>query len=117
PAKWRPANRETADHSLPYCVAVALLDGTVNVRSFDAERLNEPRLQALTQRVRVIEREEFIGWYPKAMPTRVTVRTARGHEYVKQVDCPLGPPRNPLSDRELEDKFRSWAAPRLDRDR
>ena len=117
PAKWRPANRETADHSLPYCVAVALLDGTVNVRSFDAERLNDPRLQALTQRVRVIEREEFIGWYPKAMPTRVTVRAAGGNEYVKQADYPLGHPRNPLSDREIEEKFRSLSAGLFDRAR
>ena len=113
--KWRPKNRETADHSLPYCVAVALLDGTVNVRSFDAERLNDPKLQALTQRVRVIEQKEFIGWYPKAMPTRVTVRTARGNEYVKQIDYPLGHPRNPLSDREIEEKFRSLGVPRFDR--
>jgi len=63
----------------------------------------------------VIEQEEFIGWYPKAMPTRVTVRTASGNEYVKQVDYPFGHPRNPLSDREIEEKFRSLAAPRFDR--
>jgi 2-methylcitrate dehydratase len=62
------------------------------------------------QKVRVVEQDEFIGWYPKAMPTRVTVRTASGNEYVKQVDCPLGHPRNPLSDREIEEKFRSLAA-------
>jgi len=115
PEKWRPATRETADHSLPYCAAVALLDGAVTVQSFDAKRLTDPRLRALMQKVRVIEQEEFIGWYPKAMPTRVTVRTASGNEYVKQVDYPFGHPRNPLSDREIEEKFRSLAAPRFDR--
>jgi 2-methylcitrate dehydratase len=69
------------------------------------------------QKVRVIKQEEFIGWYPKAMPTRVTVRTASGSEYVKQVDYPLGHPRNPLSDREIEEKFRSLSAGRFDRAR
>jgi len=115
--KWRPATRETADHSLPYCVAAALLDGTVTVESFDPKRLTDQRVRALMQKVRVMEQEEFIGWYPKAMPTRVTVRTAGGNEYVKQVDYPLGHPRNPLSDREIEEKFRSLAAPIFDRGR
>ena len=117
PEKWRPATRETADHSLPYCVAAALLDGTVTVESFDHKRLTDQRVRALMQKVRVIEQEEFIGWYPKAMPTRVTVRTAGGNEYVKQVDYPLGHPRNPLSDREVEEKFRSLAAPLFNRAR
>ena len=117
PEKWRPATRETADHSLPYCVAAALLDGAVTVRSFDAKRLADPKLRALMQKVRVMEQEEFIGWYPKAMPTRVTVRAAGGNEYVKQADYPLGHPRNPLSDREIEEKFRSLSAGLFDRAR
>ena len=45
-----------------------------------------------------------------AMPTRVTVRTTNGNEYVKQVDYPLGHPRHPLSDREIEEKFRGLTA-------
>lgn len=110
PEKWRPSTRETADHSLPYCVAAALLDGTVTVESFEPKRLSDPKLRGLMQKVRVVEQDEFIGWYPKAMPTRVTVRTASGNEYVKQVDYPLGHPRHPLSDREIEEKFRSLAA-------
>ncbi len=110
PEKWRPSTRETADHSMPYCVAAALLDGTVTVGSFEPKRLSDPKLRALMQKVRVVEQDEFIGWYPKAMPTRVTVRTASGNEYVKQVDYPLGHPRHPLSDREIEEKFRSLAA-------
>jgi len=113
PEKWHPRSRETADHSFPYCVAAALLDGTVTLRSFDEKRLGDPRLLTLMQKIRVTEQEEFKGWYPQAMPTRVTVRTA-GKEYVKQIDFPLGHPRNPMSDREVEEKFRSLAAGKLD---
>ncbi len=115
PEKWHPRTRETADHSFPYAVAVALLDGTVTLQSFGPKRLNDPALQALMQKVRVVEQEEFKGWYPQAMPTRVSVRTAMGKEYVKQVDFPLGHPRNPMSDREVEEKFRTLAARKLDR--
>ncbi len=115
PEKWRPHTRETADHSFPYCVAVALSDGTVTLNSFSEKRLRDSALLKLMQKVRVIEQEEFIGWYPQAMPTRITVRTASGKEFVKQIDFPLGHPRNPMSDREVEDKFRGLAAGRLDR--
>ncbi|MDA2910352.1 MmgE/PrpD family protein [Nitrospiraceae bacterium AH_259_D15_M11_P09] len=115
PEKWHPQTRETADHSFPYCVAVALLDGHVSFGSFADKRLADPALRALMQKVRVVEQQEFVGWYPEAMPTRVTVRTAAGKEYVKQNDFALGHPRNPMSDREVEEKFRLLTARSLDR--
>jgi 2-methylcitrate dehydratase len=117
PEKWKPRTRETADHSFPYCVAVALLDGTVTARSFEPTRLTDPVLHALMQRVRIAELEGFRTRYPEAMPTRVTVRTISGKEYVRQADCPLGHPKNPMSDREVEEKFRSLAAGKLARAR
>ncbi len=115
PEKWHPRTRETADHSFPYCVAVALRDGTVTLRSFDEKRLDDPALQDLMQKVKVVEAEEMRGWYPEAMPTRIAVRTNSGNEYVKQIDYPLGHPRNPMSDREVEEKFRELAKGKLDR--
>ncbi len=114
PEKWRPQTRETADHSFPYCVAVALLDGKVTLRSFDRKRMKDSALQALIQLVRVVAQPEFLGRYPHAMSTRVTVRTRSGKEYVQQVDYPLGHPRHPMSDRDVEDKFRRLAAGQLD---
>jgi len=111
--KWHPRTRETADHSFPYCVAAALLDGTITWRSFGEKRLGDVRLLELIQKVRVVQAPDFIGRYPAAMPTRVTVRTAAGKEYTRHVDVPLGHPRNAMSDREVEDKFRSLAARQL----
>lgn len=115
--KWHPHTRETADHSFPYCVAVALLDGKVSLRSFDVKRLTNPALHELMQKVRVVQQPEFVGRYPQAMPTRITVRTKAGKDYVKRVDYPLGHPRNRMSDHEVEDKFRRLAAGKLDRTR
>jgi len=117
PQKWRPHTRETADHSFPYCVAVALLDGKVTLRSFEAKRLNDPLLHEQMQKVRVVVQPEFVGSYPQAMPTRITVRTKAGKEFVKQVDYPIGHPKNPMSDHEVEEKFGRLAAGRLDRAR
>jgi 2-methylcitrate dehydratase len=113
PEKWRPRTRETADHSFPYCVAAALLDGKMTIRSFEAKRLGDSVLGELIQKVRVVPQPEFVGRYPHAMPTRITVRTKAGH-YVKQVDHPLGHPENRMSDHEVEDKFRRLAAGKLE---
>jgi 2-methylcitrate dehydratase len=117
PEKWRPHTRETADHSFPYCVAVALLDGKVMLRSFEPKRLADPVLHELMQKVRVVPQPEFVGSYPQTMPTRLTVRTKAGKDYVKQVDVPLGHPKNRMSDHEVEEKFGRLAAGRLDRAR
>ncbi len=113
PEKWRPATRETADHSFPYCVAVALLDGKVTLRSFAPKRLGDPAVHELMQKVRVVPAPEFAGLYPQAMPSRVTVKTKRGKVYCRQVDHPLGHPQRPLSDREIEQKFRRLIAGKM----
>ena len=117
PEKWRPHTRETADHSFPYCVAVTLLDGKVTLRSFEAKRLVDPVLHELIQKVRVVPQPEFVGCYPQTMTTRLTVRTKTGKDYAKQVDYPLGHPKNRMSDHEVEYKFRRLAAGKLDRAR
>jgi 2-methylcitrate dehydratase len=117
PGKWRPRTRETADHSFPYCVAVGLLDGKVTLRSFEDKRLTDPALHELMQKVRVVPQPEFVGRYPEAMSTRITVRTKAGNNYVKQVDYPLGHPKQRMSDEEVENKFRQLAAGKIDRAR
>ena len=117
PEKWQPATRETADHSFPYCVAVALLDGRVTLHSFNEKRLGDPALRDLMKKIRVVREAAFVDRYPEAMPTRLTARTQAGRSYMKQVDIPLGHPLNRMSDREVEDKFRRLAQGRLDRAR
>ncbi|BCA53352.1 2-methylcitrate dehydratase [Nitrospira sp. KM1] len=117
PEKWQPSTRETADHSFPYCVAVALLDGRVSLRSFGRKRLQDGTLRELMKRVRVVRLPELADCYPKTMPTRITVRTRAGKTYTRQKDIPLGHPANPMSDRELEAKFRRLVSGRLGRAR
>ncbi|MBQ26755.1 MAG: 2-methylcitrate dehydratase [Nitrospiraceae bacterium] len=113
PEKWHPETRETADHSFPYCVAIALLDGAVTLRSFESKRLRDPHVKELIHKTHVVEVDDFTDRYPQSMPTRVTVRTSSGMEYVKQVDCPLGHPKSPMADYQLEDKFLRLAARKL----
>jgi 2-methylcitrate dehydratase len=115
PEKWQPTTRETADHSFPYCVAVALVDGRVTMNSFSPKRLRDPALHALMKNIHVVNVPEFERRYPTTMPTRITVRTTKGAVYSRQVEQPLGHPGHPMSDREVEDKLRRLAARRVDR--
>ena len=44
PEKWKPETRETADHSLPYITAIALIDGEVTDKQFQPERFTDPTI-------------------------------------------------------------------------
>jgi len=115
PEKWQPSTRETADHSFPYCAAAALLDGRMTLQSFGSKRLHDPVVRDLMKKIRVVQQPEFVGRYPKTMPTRITVKTETENTYMSQVDVPVGHPGNPMSDRDLEAKVRRVAAGRLNR--
>ncbi|MGE3540060.1 MAG: MmgE/PrpD family protein [Candidatus Tectimicrobiota bacterium] len=107
--KWRPATRETADHSMPYTAAVALMYGTVEARHFEAEYLQNPALLDLVQKVTVSVSEEANRRAPEAMLSQVEVITASGGRYVATVPYHRGHYKNPMSDQEVEAKFRALA--------
>ena len=109
PNKWDPRTRETADHSLPYLIAVALTDGAVTPASFDDQRLHDPGLRPLMARVSVSERPEYTRRYPEAQPSLMTLRTMAGETFTEESLYPKGHPQNPLSDAEVEEKFHRLA--------
>lgn len=109
PEKWRPTSRETADHSMPYCVAVALLDGDVTLDSFDEQRLHDPRVLALLDVTRIHEDPALNAGYPEGIPNHLRVKLADGRTLDKRVDFPRGHYRNPMTDEEVVAKFRKLA--------
>ena len=117
PEKWAPKTRETADHSLPYCTAVALLDGEVSASQFRLERLAEPRLRALVAATRVIEDPELTAGYPAGIPNRVSITLDDGTTLVEEVSFPPGHDKNPLTDAGLAVKFHGLADPTIGPDR
>ena len=106
PEKWRPKTRETADHSLPFVVAAALVDGTVNLGTF-VGKLEDARIMALAEKVRVTVDDSLDRLYPEAVPNRVEVTLSSGRRVSKEVIYPKGHPKDPLTDIEVEEKFRS----------
>src|SRR5439155_1366671 len=59
PHKYRPTSKETADHSLPYCMAVGLVDGMVTPLQFREERVRDQSLIPIMDKVKVVANEEF----------------------------------------------------------
>jgi 2-methylcitrate dehydratase len=113
PEKWRPTTRETADHSLPYCVAVALTEGKVTLDSFDDAHLQDEALMALVGRTEVKASAALNAKYPEGIPNLVRLHLRDGTTLEKEVTFPRGHARNPMTDAEVESKFRSLAAPLL----
>lgn len=114
PEKWRPRTRETADHSLPYCTAVALTDGDVTLESFSPERLRDESLLDLVSRTAIHRDAELTARYPRGIPNRVTVTLADGRTLTAENEFPRGHDRNPMTDEEVEAKFRRLAGGLLD---
>lgn len=117
PEKWRPRTRETADHSLPYIVTVALLDGAVSRESFTAERIADPRVHALLERTTLRADSELTARYPgEGIPNRITVHTAAGNVLQGEQSFPRGHAGNPMDNDEVRAKFRANLGGRLDAD-
>ncbi|MES2564687.1 MAG: MmgE/PrpD family protein [Pseudomonadota bacterium] len=103
--KWHPKTRETADHSLPYLLAVGLIDGRITAESFSDARINDPQTQQLMQRIRISENKGYSAEFPHKLITRIEVTTRSGERIVQTASYPKGHAQNPMSDADIEGKF------------
>lgn len=109
PEKLRPTSRETADHSMFYCCAAALLDGDVTLETFNEDRLRDPRILDLIDRTAIVEEPALNEGYPLGIPNEVTIACKDGSTAHKRVDYPRGHALNPMTDEEVVAKFRKLA--------
>ncbi|WP_028651697.1 MmgE/PrpD family protein [Nocardioides halotolerans] len=113
PAKYDPKNRETADHSLPYMLTVALLDGEITLESYADERVHDPALRPLMRRIVVHPNEEFtrirqvFDGVTRAQPVKICFRTASGREFNEELRYHRGHFRSPLTSAEIDHKLDS----------
>jgi 2-methylcitrate dehydratase len=113
PSKYDPRGKETADHSLPYVIAAALVDRQVTPAQFTDEKIADPAIRAQLRKVVVEADPEIEKVFPELQRVVVTITTTDGREVSRELDYPKGDPRNPLGDREIEEKFDALAAPFL----
>ncbi len=105
PEKWSPKSRETADHSLPYMVAVALLDGELGPNQFTDERIRDPQLKSMIKKIKVRSNPNLTKLYPRGIPAILEIIDKSGKKHRKRVEFPRGHYRNPMTDKEVEEKF------------
>tara|TARA_B100000945_G_C20301866_1_gene558449 strand:- start:489 stop:1001 length:513 start_codon:yes stop_codon:yes gene_type:complete len=114
PTKYRPESRETADHSLPYCLAAAMVDKKITTESFSDEKLNDPRIYEVIDKIKGKPSQEFEKMFPAKQPSRVVVTTNDGRTFEEYLEYPKGDPREPMTMEDLENKFNSLVADKFD---
>lgn len=114
-AKFDPQTRETADHSIPYLVVAALLDGEITDDSFTPQRFRHPRALALLKRSSMEIDEAYTKNWPDPMCCRIEITLKNGETLSHAAENPKGHPSRPMSDAEINAKFMTLACRVLDR--
>jgi 2-methylcitrate dehydratase len=110
-SEFDPQTRETADHSLPYLIAVALTDKRLNLDSFTHARVHDPALRPLMRKVTIAPDASLTkafqegGTFLSEWPTTIEIELNNGSVLRDRSTYPKGSPRNPMSDDELVAKF------------
>ncbi len=106
PSKYKPTTKETADHSLPYCIAVAVAKGNVLPSDFEEDALRNSLVWSLLDKIKVVANPEIDALFPKIKRAIVNIKTPIG-EFKEQEDYAKGQPERPLSEKELISKFKA----------
>jgi 2-methylcitrate dehydratase len=106
--------KEQADHSLPYLLAVALLDGDVMPAQFAPDRIIKSDVQGLLKKVSVRPNRDFTEVYPAKMPAKITVRLQDGQVIEHEVQDYPGLASDPFTWEESVAKFDRLVAGRVD---
>ncbi len=103
---WHPDSRETADHSLPFIVTTALLDGYVKASSFDVANVrSEAKQKFLNEKVSIEISEKLSLGAKGGFPTAVEVTDIDGNVHLGEGKAPPGHPLQPFRDIDFDEKF------------
>lgn len=107
----RPESANEARFSMHYVVATALARGSVRLAAYEPERLGDPDIRALIERIEVHVDPSIDAAFPGRRSARVDVLTRSGVRLVHMQPDRKGDPELPLSDAELDGKFLELASP------
>ncbi|RPH93104.1 hypothetical protein EHM69_11215 [candidate division KSB1 bacterium] len=113
PSKYNPTTRETADHSLPYCLAAAIVLGRVTPDVFSEEYLFHPQIRETLPKIKVRAEPSFEAMFPKIQPCNVRISLTDGRKLAAHLEWPQGDYRSPMSEEELDRKVKSLTADKL----
>jgi len=102
-----------AKFSLAYCVATAIYYGKVGLDEFAPEKINNPEIKKIIEKVEIIVKEELTKLHPEKWPARVEIYTKDNCIHKAGFDYPKGAPENPLSCEELQQRFINFSTPTI----
>ncbi|KYH31765.1 MmgE/PrpD family protein [Neomoorella mulderi] len=106
---WQPKTRETADHSIPFSIAAALLDGYVTPETFARERFLDQDVLDLLSRMTIEENPEFTKQTPGKRNIRMEATTYSGEKIVVHNCWTLEDVGREWPPEQLEAKFEGLA--------
>jgi 2-methylcitrate dehydratase len=112
-ANWQPETRESADHSLPFVMAVALMEGIVETRHYDEMYYKRSDVRALMQKIKVRIGEEPVAAWPEVPLNIVDVEMKSEKVLSTKVAYHLGHFKRFMTGEQQERKFRPLAEPLL----
>ena len=98
-------SRETADHSLPYCIAAAVVRRRLTPNEFNKESLKDAQILECVPKVKAVLEPSFESRFPAEQPCKVVIKLTNGETLMKERAFPKGDPRDQLSTEELKEKF------------
>lgn len=110
-AKTEIRTKEEADHSLPYMIAAALIDGRLLPDQYTPERIARADVQALLRRVQVRPDPQLSERFPSEMPVRVAILLKDGSRHECWKRDYRGFPTNPMDWDEVAEKFDTLSRP------
>jgi 2-methylcitrate dehydratase len=116
PDKWQPQTHETADHSIPYAVSLVLMYGRIEPEYYEDPYLHDQRLLDLVNRVKCMPSDEADRSEHEFNLCELEI-VLKSERKTVRVEYHRGHFKNPMTDGEMEEKFRSMAHKHLSADR
>jgi 2-methylcitrate dehydratase len=117
PSKYDPQTRETADHSLPYCLSAAIVDGAVTPASFTMDKIMDKEIRSFLPKIKVSAKAAFEKTFPALKQAEAEITTKQGKRFSITLDYPLGDYREPMDESALLKKFDAMALPLIGQDK
>ncbi len=115
PSKYDPKTRETADHSLPYCLSVCIVDGAATPASFEQEKIMDPEVRSYLPKIKVYADPEIEKTFPALKRAKAEIITNNDKHFEITLDYPLGDYREPMDESALLQKFDAMTLPETGR--
>lgn len=107
---YSPETPLAARLSIPFCVAMAAVEGQISMDQFQEAKIKDPRIREFMKKVTLESDPKFSEEYPGTLAAHVEIRTKDGAQFKEKSIYPKGHPQNAMTDEEIREKFRRLSA-------